>query len=365
MTNFVRFCRSLPTSRITFSTSFLSVSSVKASSHFQRNFFEDYHHLEVVKELTLKKQTQMEGAEQFKTSLTKHFNESGLKNIIHKDIDQYLLLAKSKEEMKETANMLAALLYDHLRFDAKLMPPILILFFKKCYLLNCVDEAKNLWDLNLMRFGTNVNGKLMRLYLDILHSNGCYQDVLDAFDKSKFLFTDDIRGLQCLSLVINSCYRIGTKESLKKSIEEVFLIKEGKHQLDDLKFIAMHAFNLKEYDLSMMFVKKLQDQTSTKHPFHRDLELMIQIRTGKLQEAVAKLRSNFSLGGGCEGKGLILYPIVQELVQEVKMYDDGGKLLKELLTIVAAIDSETQKKIVNRSLDDMLPLKHSPAVKSN
>ena len=117
---------------------------------------------------------------------------------------------------------------------------------------------------------------LMRLYLDILYSHGRYEDVIDEFDKSNFLFNNNVKGLQSLDLVSFSCFKIGTRESLKKNIQEVLPIYQGKFESDRLvlQFTAMHAFNVEEYAVAMMYVQKLKESTRFVHPFHIDLEIL-------------------------------------------------------------------------------------------
>ena len=63
------------------------------------------------------------------------------------------------------------------------------------------------------------------------------------------------------------------------------------------------------------------------------------------------------------GKGYILSPIVVELVKELKNHEDGGHLLKEMLTLVGTIDSQNPEQVINISLEDMLPKKKSPEKK--
>jgi len=361
MTNLLKVLRIQPNSRITFRSTFLSVTSFpSAPPTFKRSFYEDYYDLEIVKELGLKAQLQMKNPEDFQKSVEKNFHESGLKNIFLTEIDQYLKLAQSKDEMKEAVNILVVLMNNDLMFDAEQFQKILIYFLKKCYTYSCVEEAKQLWSTNLLRFGKNTNSKLMRLYLDILYSNGCYEDVIDEFDKSNFLFNGNVKGLQSLALISLSCFKIGTRDSLKKNIQEVLPVYKGKFEAARfvLQYTAMHAFNLEEYALSMMYVQKLKERTRFTHPWHKDLEVMILIKTGKLVEAVAMFRAQLS--SRMEGQGYILYPIVKELVKEVQNYEDNGHLLKEMLALVSTIDSQSPKQVINCSLEDTLPKKQSP-----
>jgi len=364
MTNLLKIIRSLPSSRITFRSAFLSVTSFPAEPTIcNRSFYEDYYNLELVKELGEKAQSQMKNPEAFKKSVTKNFHESGLKNIFLTEIDQYLKLAQSKDEMKEAVNILVALMNNELPFDAEEFQKLLIYFLKKCYSFSAVDEAKQLWSTNLLRFSNNTNSNLMRLYLDILYSHGRYEDVIDEFDKSNFLFNNNVKGLQSLDLVSFSCFKIGTRESLKKNIQEVLPLYQGKFESDRLvlQFTAMHAFKLEEYAVAMMYVQKLKENTRFVHPFHIDLEMMILIKTGKLEEAFTMFRANHM--SRMNGQGYILSPIVVELVKELRNHEDGGHLLKEMLTLVGTIDSQNPEQVINCSLEDMLPKKKSPEKK--
>ena len=62
--------------------------------------------MERVRVLGLQTQSQMKNPENFKNTLAHEFRDRGLKNIFHTEIDQYLKLAESKEEMAEVVNMI-------------------------------------------------------------------------------------------------------------------------------------------------------------------------------------------------------------------------------------------------------------------
>merc|ERR1712107_505673 len=93
------------------------------------------------------------------------------------------------------------------------------------------------------------------------------------------------------------------------------------------KCVALHAFNLEEYGLAMTYVKKLQDKSISEY---LDLEIMILIKTGKLEEAVAKFRGVLSL----RPNGTILYPTVKDLIVAVNALEDGETLQKDVMTIL-------------------------------
>jgi len=286
----------------------------------------------------------------FKEKLKADFEESGLRSIFSEDVKKFIILGETKEDFDLALNLLIEgfnpiVLRLEQFSDSGLKN--LVLYFRMCYLKNLPSQAiagRNNLALKSSTLMEN-NKSINKLYFDLLFKNNLHQEVLNEFLTNKEHY---LKQSIPTTIAFLSCYKLGTRESLKQSASMLVLATKLNMRVSHIcsKSVALLSYNLEEYALAHDIIRKYGSSI-----FHTTLELMVLTATGRLDEAVLLFRVKMLPKYPAEKNREVFYCGVAKLMVAVK--ESGDKeMLKEVMEMVIAMDETVTVR--NETLEDII-----------
>ena len=294
---------------------------------------------------------------QVKEKLKSEFENNGLRNIFNEEINRLLYFSNSAEDMDFCRRIIVAQLEDSLYcLDLTNLQYQLQLFFDMCQLNNLPREAKQCWNepgVRVFLSSSSNRRRVVRLFFDLLFENQMHQELLEEFNRDPEGYSK-LPGQPPLILTALSYYKIGDRESLKEGLKLTHLVDPARFSRSKtVNAVCLLAYNLGEYSVAqslLMKQRKAQLQERRKHSaFNDGLQVLVLVKTGKLEEAVRHFRLSFL---PTSSQSLQLhYCVVSGLLAAVRENQDE-KLYREVMKMVLVIEKSDQIFLTNHSLED-------------
>ena len=292
---------------------------------------------------------------QVKEKIKSEFQQSGVRNIFNEEINRLLYFSVTTEDMDFSRKIIVAQLQDSLHcLDLENLYYKLQLFFEMCHINNIPWEAIKCWNEPEVRACIMYKKRIVRTFLDLLFENELYQELLEEFNRDPEGYSK-LPGQSPLVLAAMSYYKIGCRESLKEGLKLMNLMDPARlSRSRAVNAVSLLAFNLGEYSLAqslLMKQRKLQVQERLKHTsFNDNLQVLVLVKTGKLQEAVRQFRLSFLPTSSVISRR-VYYCVVSELLTAVRESQDE-QLYRELMKMVLVIEKSDQVFVSNESLEE-------------
>ena len=235
----------------------------------------------------------------FKSKLIDSLSSSKLNNISVDDIDKFMALSVSSEDLSTAHEMIEAFLSDK---DLNLLHPnsnleLLHSFTCVSHILGCPKEAMLVWqqpDVRSMLAGSPSMETYLTvvIYLDLMLKHSMYKELLEIYAYFNDCQPDLINQPKAALLVVLALYKEGTTESLSQSLLLVHKMKQIAKTRMNLRMIigpALLAYNLGQHSKACSILQRFGNQHATTL-LSQSLEMMALAKAGKLEQAVEVLR---------------------------------------------------------------------------
>ena len=235
----------------------------------------------------------------FKSKLIENFSSSKLNNIAVDDIDKFMALSVSSEDLSTACEMIEAFLSDK---DFDLLHPntnVELLHSYTCvsHILGCPKEAMLIWQQPIVR--SMVAGSpsmetylMLVIYLDLMLKHGMYKELLEIYAYFNDCQPDLINQPKAALLVVLALYREGTTESLRQSLLLLHKMKLKQARMNHRMIIgpALLAYNLGQHSKACAILQRFGNLHAASL-LSQSLEMMALAKAGKLEQAVEVLRA--------------------------------------------------------------------------
>ena len=231
----------------------------------------------------------------FKSKLMENFISSKLNNISVDDMDKFMALSVSSEDLSIACEMIEAFLSDN---DLDLLHPnanIELLHSYTCvsHILGCPKEAMLIWQRSNVRnmvaeSPSKETYQTVVIYLDLMLKHSMYKELLEIYAYFNDCQPDLINQPKAALLVVLALYKEGTTESLKQSLLLLHKMKARSNQ----KMIispALLAYNLGQHSKACAILQRFGKPHSSTL-LSQSLEMMALAKAGKLEQATEVLR---------------------------------------------------------------------------
>ena len=296
---------------------------------------------------------------QVKEKVKSEFQNTGLRNIFNEEINRLLYFSTTAEDMDFCRRIIVAQLQDSLYcLDITNIQYQLQLFYDMCHINNLPVEARKLWNEPEVRiFVSSIANRkrIVRLFFDLLFKNEMHQELLEEFNRDPEGYSK-LPGQPNLNLAALSYYKIGDRESLKEGLKLTNLVDPPKFSKSkSVKAVCLLAFNLGEYSVAQSLLtrqRKVQVQERRRHSaFNDGLQVLVLVKTGKLEEAVRHFRLSFLPTSHQSLR--VHYCVVSDLLSAVRESQDE-KLYREVVKMVLVIEKSDKIFLNNYSLEEEL-----------
>ena len=235
----------------------------------------------------------------FKSKLIDSLSSSKLNNISVDDIDKFMALSVSSEDLSTAHEMIEAFLSDK---DLDLLHPnanIELLNSYTCvsHILRCPKEAMLIWQQSSVRkmvaeSPSKETYQTVVIYLDLLLKHSMYKELLEIYAFFNDCQPDLINQPKAAFLVVLALYKEGTKESLNQSLCLLHKMKQHTKARSSQKMIispALLAYNLGQHSKACAILQRFGKPHSSTL-LSQSLEMMALAKAGKLEQAIEVLR---------------------------------------------------------------------------
>ena len=265
----------------------------------QRQIFSD-NQLKIDCSLFVKKEADLHPNQiAFKSKLVENFISSKLNNISVDDIDKFMALSVSSEDLSTACEMIEAFLSDK---DLDLLHPnanIELLNSYTCvsHILRCPKEAMLIWQQSSVRkmvaeSPSKETYQTVVIYLDLLLKHSMYKELLEIYAFFNDCQPDLINQPKAAFLVVLALYKEGTTESLSQSLCLLHKMKQHTKARSSQKMIispALLAYNLGQHSKACAILQRFGKPHSSTL-LSQSLEMMALAKAGKLEQAIEVLR---------------------------------------------------------------------------
>ena len=231
----------------------------------------------------------------FKSKLMENFISSKLNNISVDDMDKFMALSVSSEDLSIACEMIEAFLSDN---DLDLLHPnanVELLHSYTCvsHMLGYPKEAILIWQRSNVRnmvaeSPSKETYQTVVIYLDLMLKHSMYKELLEIYAYFNDCQPDLINQPKAALLVVLALYKEGTTESLKQSLLLLHKMKARSNQ----KMIispALLAYNLGQHSKACAILQRFGKPHSSTL-LSQSLEMMALAKAGKLEQATEVLR---------------------------------------------------------------------------
>ena len=231
----------------------------------------------------------------FKSKLMENFISSKLNNISVDDMDKFMALSVSSEDLSIACEMIQAFLRDN---DLDLLHPnanteLLHSYTCVSHILGCPKEALLIWQRPNVRnmvaeSPSKETYQTVVIYLDLMLKHSMYKELLEIYAYFNDCQPDLINQPKAALLVVLALYKEGTTESLKQSLLLLHKMKARSNQ----KMIispALLAYNLGQHSKACAILQRFGKPHSSTL-LSQSLEMMALAKAGKLEQATEVLR---------------------------------------------------------------------------
>ena len=235
----------------------------------------------------------------FKSKLMENFCSSKLNNISVEDIDKFMALSVSSEDLSTACEMIEAFLSDK---DWDLLHPstnieLLHSYTCVCHILGCPKEAMLIWQQPTVRSmvaesPSKETYQTLVIYLDLMLKHNMYKELLEIYAYFNDCQADLINQPKAALLVVLALYKEGTTESLKQSLLLLHKMKQNPKARSNHRMIispALLAYNLGQHAKACAILQRFAKQHSSTL-LSQSLEMMALAKAGKLEQAMEVLR---------------------------------------------------------------------------
>ena len=237
----------------------------------------------------------------FKSKLSDNLSSSKLNNISVDDIDKFMALSVSSEDLSMAHEMIEAFLSDK---DLDLLHPnskleLLHSFTCVSHILGCPKEAMLVWQQPNVRSMVAGSPSMetyltVVIYLDLMLKHSMYKELLEIYAFFNDCQPDLINRPKAALLVVLALYKEGTTESLSQSLLLVHKMKQIAQTRMNHRMIigpALLAYNLGQHSKTCAILQRFGNgNPHTASLLSQSLEMMALAKAGKLEQAVEVLR---------------------------------------------------------------------------
>jgi len=303
----------------------------------------------------------------FKDQVRNNFYKTKLSNILVDDIDKFISLSVSEEDLELSRKLIGAAANDEFLkvIEPDFLKELFSNFIQVCYLQNNPHEAMQAWKdpclmndiFELSKFDYS---KPSVIYLNLLLQNGMYEELLATFSADQ----DNLMIVRkAILLSILACYKLGTKEALTRCVQYLSIHKQMKgvpeyRFLDERMWLgaALLAFNLEEYAKAHMIIQHYQQVTRRKKGKFEgtlvvnSLMMMVLAKSGRLEEAIILMKEICPQKNMSNAPRRVCYTAVETVVAA------ASQASKETFSQVMEIvdDMDDKANVVEDTMEEIL-----------
>ena len=302
----------------------------------------------------------------FKEKVKQNFVTSGLRNVLTDDIDKFIALSVSGEDLEVAGSMVLEVAKDEVlqSIQPNSELDLFLSFNQACHLLDKPQEASQAWA-GLKEGSTPASSnrlyKASIVYQDLLLKHGLHEELLQFFS----LHEHHLLKFTASTLpVLLALYKLGTRESLARSVGILFHHagdKRGKWLTEKMAIAtALHAFKLEEYAKAQAILQQTVSRTFINRNaplLIASLQMQVMAHSDRLDEAVELLRGFVPrkvkrlVEDGRDGnKRVVIYSAVESVVAAASGAEK--EVFAEVMELVEKIEESAD--VVEGTMEEIL-----------